>query len=68
MYSTHLTRHLIEAQTAERIGDADRNRAAAGGTPPKRRLRRWRIQVARPAGTSARPHARFIASEPRERV
>lgn len=67
MYSTHLTRHLIEQQTAERIGDADRRRAAAGGTPPTRRLRRWRLHVPRPAGTSARPHARFIASEPRER-
>jgi hypothetical protein len=68
MYSTHLTMQMVEQQTAERIREAERQRAAASGTPPKRRLRRWRIQVGRPAGTSARPRARFITSETRERL
>ena len=68
MYSTHLTMQMIEAQTAERIRDAERQRAAASGTPPARRLRRWRLHMPRPAGTSARPHARLIASDSQERL
>ncbi len=68
MYSTHLTMQMIEQQTAERIRDAERQRAAGSRTPAKRRLRRWRIQIGRPTGASVRPHARFIPSEPRERL